>query len=220
MKYLVFDVETSGLPDYAAPADDLCQPRVAEFAGFLLEEVADTREIIISEPYSFLVKPDGWDMHPDATAVNGLTTAFLHEHGRAVGELLHWYTLTIQAGYVAATYNARHDCKMMRGELRRAGMDDLFEQTPNTCLMRACQKRESGVTKAAGKRGWPSLADACRSFGLPVEEGPHRAITGAEAALGVFKALNHRGLIMPGDVHYAKAKPLPDQQIALPRMDF
>lgn len=219
MKYLVLDTETSDLPDYAAPADDPAQPYLAEFAGYCVEEIVDTGEFIVSDPYEFLVKPDGWEMKPGATAINGLTTEFLTEHGKDIGELLHWYTLTIQAGYVVAAYNSRHDCKVLRGALRRAGMDDLFAQTANTCLMRACQKREAGVIKASGKGGWPSLADACRSFELPVEMGTHRAITGAQGALGVFLTLHKRGLLLPADIHYAKEKPQPDKQVALPGMD-
>jgi DNA polymerase III epsilon subunit-like protein len=215
MKYLVFDTETSGLPDYAAPADDPCQPRLAQFTGHLLDEQLRTTDTL-----NYLVAPDGWEMTPEATAVNGLTTEHLREHGAPIADLLAWYTTTIHAGYVPVSFNVRHDCKIFRGELRRAGMDDLFAITPNICLMRASWAKEIGMVKADGsRRGWPKLSDACRHFEIP-QSDEHTSPGDADAHLALFLKLHAGGYLPEASVHYAKDKPQPDKQVALPGMDF
>jgi hypothetical protein len=59
---------------------------------------------------------------------------------------------------------APRDLKIMRGELRRAGRDDLFAKTRNICTMRA-------FSKAFNAR-WTKLADALDHFGLELN-GAH-----------------------------------------------
>ncbi len=73
---------------------------------------------------------DGWDMSAKAGAVNGLTTEMLLAGGNPVSQVLDFYEACIRDGYHMAAYNAQFDGKMMRGEYRRAGRDDLFEITP------------------------------------------------------------------------------------------
>lgn len=220
LKYLIFDTETSGLPDYAAPADDLNQPRLAEFAGITVICDPDDAEPAISVIEPYLVKPEGWVMEEQATAVNGLTTEYLLAHGKPLAGLLAAYVEAIKAGCIMVAFNARHDLKVMRGELRRAGMEDLFEQTPNICLMRSSWQKAIDMKKANGTRkGWPSLADACRHFGIEHHDD-HRAAAGARGALGVFLALRKIGMLLPAEIHYSKDKPQPNPQSTLPTMDF
>lgn len=221
-QFLVFDTEGSGLFDYAAPADDPNQPRLAEFAGIrvMLDGTVDGNpaRILDAEPYHFLVKPDGWTMTPEATAVNGLTTEYLLEHGQPIGELLDWYIDRVNEGYIMATFNARHDLKQMRAELRRAAREDNFEQTLNTCLMRSSWRKEIGMVKADGtRRGFPKLTDALRHFNVLTDfVDDHRARTGVVGALSVFLSLHNMGMLLEPEVHYAKNRPMPDPQGTLP----
>jgi DNA polymerase III epsilon subunit-like protein len=205
MRILVIDTETSGLPNYAAPADDPSQPRLAQFGGFVLQQVQSSPHLFNEVDHiDYLVRPDGWEMTDGATAVNGLTTERLLEHGLPVRALLDWYSEKIALGCTVVSYNAQHDCKVMRGELRRAGMDDLFEATRNICLMRACGKL--GIEKANGKRGWPSLSDVCRHFEIAQTE-QHTALGDANAHVEIFLKLHAAGLLPEAEVHYAKNPP-------------
>src|SRR5690606_7243060 len=114
------------------PADDPRQPRLAHFNAVLLSEDLE-REVEID----MFVKPDGWEMPDEAGSVNGLTTQFLEENGLPVSRVLDAYEQIVEQGYILVAFNAQYDCKMMRGELRRAGRPDLFDVTPNICVMRA-----------------------------------------------------------------------------------
>lgn len=218
MKYALIDAETNGLPDYKKPADDPCQPRLASLGVIMvddaLEPLAPDAEVSRTAPalpfrieaeHEFLVTPNGWKMEAGATAINGLTTERLLAEGIDIRDLLRKYTTLVESGYVVVAYGAQHDCKILRGELRRCGLPDHFEQTSNVCLMRALQPLK--VPKANGKGGWPQLDDALRFFGHEPEAKPHGALAGARAALKVFAALANRGLLPTPAVHYAKNRP-------------
>lgn len=206
MKYAVFDTETSGLfrfKDAAGvpvPADDPSQPRLAHLAMILVDEkLAEERTI------DLYVKPDGWSMSADATEVNGLTDEFLDAHGTPIIEVLSHYAEVVDAGYVMVAHNAQFDLKAMRAELRRAGLDDRFERTPNICTMRASMALK--VQKAGGGKGFPKLSDVCAHFGI-VLEGAHTAGGDARACLEVFRRLHALDLLPEARVHFAKTPPL------------
>lgn len=201
--FIVIDTESNGLFDFTKPADAEGQPRLAELAMLTLD--ADLKVI---REFAGLVKPDGWVMHPEASAVNGLTTDQLLEHGRPVAEVLAEYTAAIDAGHAVAAFNAQHDCKMMRAELRRAGIDDRFERTLNFCCMR---KSNGVILKASGKKGWPSLDEAKArvdfdpaAFGV---EGKHRALADAYAAYVILKHLRDHGVDLTPEVHFKNQAP-------------
>lgn len=196
--YVIIDTEGSGLFDFSKPADAEGQPRLAQLAMIY----ADT-EFNIEREYAAYVKPDGWTMDPKATAVNGLTDEILNEKGIPVADVLAVYTDAIKEGRAVVAFNAQHDCKTMRAELRRAGMPDLFEETKNVCVMR---KANGILPKAGGKKGWPKLSEAKTHLGLDESE-VHTAIADANAAWHILKYLAAHGADLTPEVHYAKNHP-------------
>lgn len=203
-RYVVIDTETSGIPRYKGddgkpiPADAEGQPRLAELAMvFLDENLAIEREIAL------YVRPDNWKMDEGATAVNGLTDEFLNEHGKPVTEVLSEYQNAIEDGRIIVAFGAQFDCKILRGELRRAGLDDMFDKTLNTCLMRSCQGQ--GIKKANGKGGWPGLADVCAHFGIE-QEAKHTGMADARAAAAILPKLIELGCLQPPAIHKAAGR--------------
>ncbi len=193
MSASVIDTETNALPDLKRSADAEGQPRLAQLSMILLNVMGE-----IEGEQNFYVKPDGWSMSPETTAINGLTDKFLHEHGIPVRDVLEAYSQTILSGRYIIAFNAQFDAKMMRGELRRAGMPDLFEQTRNVCVMR---KANGVILKADGKKGWPSL-DRCREvLGLSTV-GAHGAVKDAYDALSVWRYLKDHGVDLTPEVHH------------------
>lgn len=189
MNYIILDTETSGLFDFSKPADAEGQPRLASLGMFIVDEA---RRIIGAE--SWYVYPDGWSMSEEAGRVNGLTDEFLMEHGEPVELVLSRYAELVDAGDIIAAFNVSYDTKVMRGELRRAGMDDRFEDTMTCCLMKPC----TDICKIprSGSRGykWPTLDEACKSLGI-WHPDKHGAIGDAIAALQVFFKLDEMGLL-------------------------
>jgi DNA polymerase-3 subunit epsilon len=209
VRFLVIDCETSSLPDYKLPADHPDQPRLAQLCMLVVDE----REVPEDDEFrteafgvraetSFLIKPDGWAMDPDATKVNGLTDAMLREYGVPVRDALEGYAAELDRGVVVVAHNARMDTKILRGEFRRAVMPDRFEASPTICTMRALTK-VCGLRQKNGAPKWPSLPEALQHFGL-LHEGRHDAIADAHGCFRLLAKMRELGIVPEPRVHYAK----------------
>jgi DNA polymerase-3 subunit epsilon len=194
------------------------QPRMAEFAAVLLDD-----DFNIINTYQSYVQPDGWttlaedgkteipllEMPPEAFEANRLSFDFLREHGKPIKEVMEVCDSVLSmTGIVLVGYNQQHDGRQIRGELRRAGMNDRFEQTPNICAMRSITKNYKGqVKKLNGKGGAPRLIDAAAHFGIEYpEEKQHNALEDALVTVAVAKRLHEMGLLLPAEVHYARGE--------------
>jgi len=202
MNYVILDTETTGLFDFSKPADAEGQPYLSSLGLFIVD---DARRIIGAE--SYYVEPDGWSMSEEAGRVNGLTDEFLMEHGDPVEIVLSRYAELVDAGNAIAAFGAQYDTKVLRGALRRAGMDDRFTKTPNVCLMRAC----TDICKVPRAKGngykWPTLEQACAALGI-WNPAQHSALGDALAALQIFLKLADLSALPEPTVHYAKHRPV------------
>lgn len=216
--FIVIDTETNKLPIYKKPdgmpheADAEDQPRMAEFAMVKLDQQFNK-----IDSYQSYIFPQDWEMLPDATEINKLTTEFLIANGKPVEVALSVYTKAIEAGYIVISHNAQFDCKILRGELRRAGMPDLFWQTKNICTMRSAdvqQQRRLGfeISKMNGKRGAPRLIDLANNLGCWDGREQHKALEDAEMTAICAKIMAARGWLLDAKVHEAKKHPSRPQE--------
>jgi DNA polymerase III epsilon subunit-like protein len=207
--YAIIDTEGSGLFRYKdekgvpVPADAEGQPRLAELVMIFCND-----KLEVTAEYQAYIKPDGWEMSPGATAVNKLTTELLMQKGIPIAEALSVYTSAIlDESRIIVAHNAQHDCKQIRAELRRAGLDDLFEKTRNICTMRAltdvCRIPPNG---GRGGFRFPKLSEACVHFGFN-ELGDHTALADARACLQLFRKMHELGVVPEAKVHLAKNPP-------------
>lgn len=201
MKYAIIDTESSGLFDFSKPADAEGQPRLAALGVIMLHE-----DLTVQAEHEFLVKPEGWVMGVEAAAINGLTTERLMAEGLDLAFVLRKYITLVETGYVIAAYNAQYDTKIMRGELRRSGLPDLFEVTPNVCLMRPLTN-VCKLTKATG-RGYkfPKLSEACAHFKIE-QPTAHSALGDARSAAALLRICKGIGVLPEPEVHYAVNRP-------------
>lgn len=211
MQYLIIDTETNGVMDYKRPADADGQPSVAEFAAIAVDENGE-----VEYEFQRYIKPpignDGpaWAMTAETTAVNKITNQMLWENGVPICEVLSWYASHILSGRAIVAFGAQFDCKMMRAEFRRAGMDDLFDRTPNICLMRSARPFAKSIgreiIKAGGSnKGWPKLtdfADFCGAIYDP--ETLHGALPDVRLKAVCFRYMLENGFRPEPEVHHAK----------------
>lgn len=217
-KYICFDTETNGLFNFKLPADADGQPRLASLA--MIEVDADGNE---TDRTSLYIKPNGWQMTEGASRVNGLTDEFLAANGTPVEIALQAYSEKILAGLIPVAYNAQYDLKVMRGELRRAGMPDLFEVTPNICVMRPMTAICQIPRRSGGGFKFPNLSEALEHFGHTLDDA-HQAMNDAEGALKVMNGLMRLGMLPEPAVYYAKeepaTKPVPRRRSSQKNEDF
>lgn len=211
--FLVFDTETTGLPPRAPkgappiPADDPRQPRMASFASILCDETG-----AVLDRRSVLIRPNGWTMaqfdataraegKTPASAINGLTDERLNAEGVPVIEVLAPYSQAILAGLIPVAFNSQFDVKIMRGELRRAGMPDLFGETRHICMMGA-QDAYTGDGICMSRPGFIKLADACAFHGI-VQGEAHEAGSDAEDCRQLLAIAIRDGRLPAPKVNYS-----------------
>ena len=212
-RYMTFDTETTGLPPRAPrgappiPADDPRQPRMASFAAVFQNEEG-------AEVWSFkdYVRPDGWSMayfdslaiaegKTPASEINGLTDELLNSLGVPVALPLTIYSEAIRAGLTPIAFNKLFDLKIMRGELRRAGMPDLFEQTKAICAMNALDPY-AAEGLCMSRPGFVKLSVACDFFGITNDDA-HDAMGDAKATSEIVSILIRDGRLPEGSVVYS-----------------
>jgi DNA polymerase-3 subunit epsilon len=229
MRYVVVDTETTGLirqynfrsdgTKFTARSDEPGQPRMAEFAAVIVDgnfNVLDGYQQYIA-PNRWMhgaeVEPGVWadthemiEMPEEAYSVNKLSFAFLRENGRSVGEALRWYASMLALGCIPLGFNMQYDGRMLRGELRRAGMPDLFDETPNVCAMRSMQAAKIKVKKLNGKGGFPRLIDVAAHFGAPgySEDKHHKAAEDVRATAYIAGELHKLDKLLPPAVYRSK----------------
>lgn len=188
--YCIFDTETSGLFDFAKPADADGQPRLASVAMLACDD-----DLNLVAATSVLIRPDGWEMPPEATAINGLSQRLLNEHGVPVREVLWRYSEEISRGTVIVAHNEQYDTKIMRGEFRRAGMPDRFAETRSICTMKGLVEA-CAIPKATG-RGlkWPKLAEAVRLLLQRDHTNAHGCLPDAMACLDLLRWMKASGCL-------------------------
>lgn len=190
--YAVLDCETTGLFNYTLPADADGQPRMCSMALVTLDE-----SLCPASAFEFLIKPDGWTVSDEVAKIHGLTTEKLTAEGVPVADALAQYLAALDASYVIVGYNVSFDLKVLRGELRRAKMEDRFETTRSIDVMRpltdVCK-----IPKANG-RGFklPKLIEAAKSIFGEEMTGAHGALADAMMCARIFKEKFATGIFKP-----------------------
>lgn len=202
-KYLIIDTETSGLFDFSQPADGDGQPRMASLAMIFLDEKMEPEMEL-----SMLIKPVGWTMNAEASAINGLTDEILNKDGVLIADALNQYVGAVDDGHIVVAFNSQFDTKVLRGELRRAGMDDRFEKTPTICTMRASTELVKAPKKTGRGFKFPKLEEACKYFGI-TNEGAHSALHDARACVQIMRCLKTVNALPEPKVYFAKEEPAP-----------
>jgi len=197
MEYLVLDTETTGLFNFSRPADEAGQPRLAN-----VHMISADKNGAPIQAHDFIIKPDhtwtdaDFDNLESPSNPNPLTRAQLEAEGVPIRQVLECYTeALIEHGLILVAHNAQFDAKVMRAELRRAGMDDLFDRTPNICTMRGMQKVIGGK--------WPKLVEALAHIGETLENA-HSADADTDGARKLLTWMINTGNLPDAAVHKAK----------------
>jgi DNA polymerase-3 subunit epsilon len=193
LDFLLFiDTETTGLPDFKKPADDPSQPRVCSFAAL----VTDNTGTVING-FASLIKPDNWPaIDPKAFETHGLTLEHCDRYGVPAAIVFAVAEKMMGAADRRIGHNISFDLKILRGELRRAGLDDHYDKERDYCTMHKsrdlCQVPPTDKMMAAGRKGFkvPSLEEAYQHFfGKPIVN-PHTALADVRACMKIYFAIN------------------------------
>jgi DNA polymerase III epsilon subunit-like protein len=188
--YLFFDTETTGLPkSWKAPvADSGNWPHIVQIAWAFFDG-GGTRLAF----HDHLIKPEGFVIPESATAIHGISTEKALKEGRPAAEVLKEFSRAVQGATCLVAHNLDFDEKMVRVELLRLGMPDVFQAAPKICTM----KSSTAYCKIPGPYGdkWPKLSELhIKLFDVDFED-QHNAASDVLCCAKCFFELRRRAIL-------------------------
>lgn len=178
---IVFDTETTGIPDWKAPSESAHQPHIVELAAIL--HGPDGAAV---DTFSAIVRPDGWVITDEIAKLHGITHEMAMDLGIPEADALEGFMALSERAGIRAAHNATFDDRIVRiGLMRYSGEEraDAFKNgTEKFCT---CNQARGPV----GLKKLPTLAEAYKHFfGEDLQEA-HRAMPDAQACARIYFAL-------------------------------
>jgi DNA polymerase-3 subunit epsilon len=162
-KYLVFvKAETTGLPNFGAPSGDESQPHIVQFAAIKVDP--ETRLPIAS--INAIIKPDGWDIPPEASNIHGITVNHAMMHGVSESEVIAEFAVMIAMGEEIICHSSAFIGKILRTAAKRYLGDQIADEWKERGLTCTAKLTKEIVRIPAAKTGYklPTLEQAYSHF--------------------------------------------------------
>jgi DNA polymerase III subunit epsilon len=176
---VIFDTETTGLPNWQQPSESDCQPHIVQIAALLVD--LDTRKVIQS--MDVIIKPDGWVIPDEASAINGITTEYALQVGIPESLALQMF-LELSLNRKRVAHNTTFDNRIIRIATKRFCDESIQEQWHSgeyECTMIGSRKIMGGKQ--------PTLAEAYKHFTGKEIQNAHTAIGDVNACMEVYFAV-------------------------------
>lgn len=201
MKALFYDTETTGLPLFSEPSEDPRQPHIVQLAACLVD--LDTRKTIAG--IDLIVRPDGWVIPDEVTAVHGISTEHALDVGvsesMALGMLLELWR---EGERTRIAHNETFDARIVRIALMRhedEPLADRWKAAPAECTARLstsiCAIPPTDKMKAARRfhHKTPNLGEAYRILCGGELADAHSAMPDVLACMAVYFAIKDRAAV-------------------------
>lgn len=189
MTKLIFDTETSGIPQNRLPLDHPTQPKLVELGMKLTED-----DGTMIQCASFIVKPEGWVIPIAASNVHGITQEMATRLGvplkLVVATFCEWYNLADEV----VAHNEEFDDKIMRMAVHCLGRNpsEKMKNVRRTCTVKLSAPivnlppTPKMIAAGFNKPKAPNLTEAVKFFFNETFEGAHRALVDVEQCSRVY----------------------------------
>jgi len=180
MKSLIFDTETTGLPEFTKKHDDPDQPHVVQLGMELTDDAK--REVLMS--VNLLIAADK-ESSPQALDVHKKTSKFLDKVGLPSENVIHLFIILTSKVDRLVAHNFDFDEWMMKCECARLDLN--YPTNLSTfCTMKNSKRKGTH----AGQQKWPKLMEIYREMVDPKGfTDAHDALADVTACRKVFWAL-------------------------------
>lgn len=188
--YLFLDTETTGLPlDWKAPVGQLDNwPRIVEIGWILTDK--DGQEI---ESETIILKPDGFKIPADASAIHGITNEIANEKGQDRVDVLKKFSDLLSKATVLVAHNIDFDKKVVHAEFMRYNIKSNIHKIDKLCT----KELTTDYCKLPGRYGykWPTLEELYEKVFSTSFTASHSALGDVKACKECFFELVNRGVI-------------------------
>lgn len=188
---LFWDFETSGIPDWKEPSESPNQPHIVQCAAELGD--LDTREVL--ESMDVIVKPDGWTISEEMTAIHGISHDYAMEVGIAERDAVDMLLAMRAKSVLRIAHNRTFDDRIVRIALKRyfddlAAGEGVLQPSDNWKAGEGyCTCYSARALCALPKAKLPTLQEAHTILvGLPLE-GAHNAKNDVAGCRAVYFAI-------------------------------
>lgn len=193
MKYLIFDTETTGLPNnFNAPFSDSDNwPRMVQLAW----QLHDSKGELISNN-NYIIKPEGYTIPFNSYLIHGISTEKAIEEGKDLSEVLETFNQLLDEETVIIGHNIEFDINIVGAEFFRKNMDTKVLSERYTI---DTKEESTDYCQIPGGRGgrfkWPNLSELHKKlFQNPFDEA-HNAAADVNATARCFFELVRLGVI-------------------------
>lgn len=191
---LVFDTETTGLPDFKARSADPIQPHLVQLALVFIAD--DGTE---AEASCVVIKPNGWVISPEVAAIHGITQERAMDEGINEETATAMFVMAQARCSLRVAHNESFDRRIMRIAMTRVGLErDFIEYIEGRASFDTCRKAQPIVNLpptdkmvAKGMNGPkpPKLEECIRHFFSEELPGAHDALVDARACGRIYHHL-------------------------------
>ena len=193
--YLIFDTETTGLPNKFLPASDRNQARVLQIAAVQLDE-----KFSMVSAIKTLIQPDGWSViDPKAFEAHHITLAECQKRGAPMLQVLKLLESWVNSSSVIIAHNIVFDKQMLEIECKYFGQSPFITENSKHKLF--CTMAHSTEIckiphpKWPNKNKWPKVKEAYKHFMGKEPEGQHDAFGDVSATAVIFQKLHELGIV-------------------------
>ena len=171
-KYMIFDVETNGLPMKKSYDEYYCPKKIKFYDTSRIIEIGYIicdRDKIMKE-YSSLIKPDGFDIKN--THIHGITDKYARKEGIDMKEFLEIFKKDLKEIDSVVSHNIDFDSNVMLSEIYRydeLDIYDIFKTKKKYCTMKIAKKLYN-------LERYPKLKNLYKALFNKIYKQTHRAL--------------------------------------------
>ena len=196
---LFYDTETQGLPNFKEPSEHPSQPHIVQLAACLVD--IDTQNTIAS--MDVIVRPDGWVIPAEVTAIHGITTEHAMDVGVSETAALDMF-LQLWSGRLRIGHNQSFDARIIRIAQMRHGFSQESQESWHGGQAQCTQILATPIVKApptekmlaVGRKHFKSanLGEAYQHFMGKSLEKAHSAMADVQGCMAVYFAIQDANL--------------------------
>jgi DNA polymerase-3 subunit epsilon len=188
---LFIDTESTGVPDFSAPAEAAHQPNLVQLA-WILADARTGRELRVA---STIVRPVGWTIPADAIAVHGITEEMARKFGRALPFVLADFADVLDDAEMLVAHSIDFDRRIVSTAAHRSPgsghsvlqhLRDLRSEKRLRCTL-----AENRSLSLSGQR-FPSLLEVHQHYFGSAFESQHDALADVRACARVWFEMQRR----------------------------
>lgn len=171
MKFLIFDVETTGLPKYryASYNDSENWPHAVSIAW----ELCDETNNLLESNYA-IIKPEGFTIPYESVLIHGITQQLASDRGENLKHVLTMFSNAIDQADFLVAHNIDFDYSIVCAELERCGLVTNLYRLIHICTMESstnfCRIKDN-----YGSYKWPTLNELVKKLFDVEMQNAHRA---------------------------------------------